>query len=260
MEMRIVHDSSIVYEFLKNKTRYNYVYQFNNLSQKEWQNVICFGLFDDSELKEIAMLNTNCGIPVLLAASFENQKNSIELIKRIKQFLPAKFYTHINREVLDEVFSQNNISELEEYMNMGLSDYNPIESKGVVRLGFKELNDIKELISVSYPGAWLDDELVKLNENFGVYDDGKLISFAGIHAYSEEYEVAAVAHVTTHPDYRKRGYGVKVVDALSNSLKNKIKFIGLNVKVDNFPAINCYKKLGFKEYGKFVACEVENNI
>ena len=48
--------------------------------------------------------------------------------------------------------------------------------------------------------------------------------------------------------------------ALSSSLNNKIKFIGLNVKVNNFPAINCYKKLGFKEYGEFVACEVENNV
>jgi len=263
MEVRIVHNANIVYEFLKNKTRYNYVYQFNNLSEKQWQNVICFGLFDDSELKEIAMLNTHCGIAVLLAASFQNHQNSIQLIKRIKKFLPSKFYTHINRAVLDEVFSQNNISELEEYMNMGLSDYNSIESKEekeVVRLGFNELNDIKELLTVSYPGAWLDDELVKLNENFGIYDERKLVSFAGIHAYSKEYQVAAVAHVTTHPDYRKRGYGLKVVKALSSSLNNKIKFIGLNVKVNNFPAINCYKKLGFKEYGEFVACEVENNV
>ncbi len=263
MEVRIIHNPSVVYKFLENKTKYNYIYQLNDLSIKEWENVVCYGLFDNSKLKQIAILIINYEIPVLLAASFENEKYNTELIKRIRKFLPAKFYTHIDRETLESVFLQNNISELEEYMNMGLCEYNILDKKyenESVRLGFNDLNDIKELIMESYPEAWLDDNLVKLNENFGIYYNGKLISFAGIHAYSEEYQVAAIAHVTTHPDYRKRGYGEKVVSTLLKSLKNKIKFIGLNVKVNNFSAINCYKKLGFKEFGRFIACEVENNI
>lgn len=263
MQVKIMHNNSKVYEFLKNRTRYNYIYQFNDLSPKEWKNIICYGLFDHSELKEIAMLIINYEIPILLAASFENAQYNTELLKRIRNFLPAKFYTHIDRETLENVFPKNNISELEEYMNMGLCDYDTLNKKyknEAVRLGFKDLNDIKELILASYPEAWVDDNLVKLNENFGIYADGKLISFAGIHAYSEEFQVAAVAHVTTHPDYRKRGYAKKVVAALSSSLKNNIKFIGLNVKINNSPAINCYKKLGFKEFGRFIACEVENPV
>ncbi|WP_099187138.1 GNAT family N-acetyltransferase [Tepidibacter mesophilus] len=263
MEVRIIHNTSVVYKFLENKAKYNYIYQLNYLSIKEWDNVVCYGLFDNLELKQIAILIINYEIPVLLAASFENEKYNTELVKRIKNFLPAQFYTHINRATLESVFSQNNIFELEEYMNMGLCDYKNRDEKyenEAVRLGFNDLNDIKELIMESYPEAWLDDNLVKLDENFGIYDNKKLISFAGIHAYSEEYQVATVAHITTHPDYRKRGYGEKVVYSLLKSLKNKIKFIGLNVKVNNFSAINCYKKLGFKEFGKFIACTVENNI
>lgn len=261
MEVRIVHDTNVVYEFLKNKPRYDYVYQFNNLEVEQWKYVLCYGLFDNDEIKEIAMINTNYNIPVLLAATFHDVKYSIELIKKIKVFLPPKFYTHINKSVLDEVFREDKIFELEEYINMGLCDYDAINKKHndeTIQLGFKDIEEIKELLSVSYPGAWLDDELVKLNENFGIYVDEKLISFAGIHAYSKEYEVAAIAHVTTHPEYRKRGYGEKIVQALSKSLNEKIKFIGLNVKVDNYSAINCYKKLGFKEFGRFVACEIEN--
>lgn len=262
MEVRVVHDVSIVYEFLKNKTRYNYIYQFSNLSPDPWKKVVCYGLFEGEEIKEITMINMNYHIPVVLAASFDNEKYSIELIKEIKKFLPSKFYTHIDKTTLEKVFDPNNIFELEEYMNMGLCDYDILDKKHdnkAVRLGFKDINTIKELISISYPGAWLDDDLVKLNENFGMYIDEKLISFAGIHAYSEQYQVAAIAHVTTHPDYRKRGYAEKVVEALSESLKAKVKFIGLNVKVNNLQAINCYKKLGFKEFGRFIACEIENN-
>ena len=262
MEVKIIHKASEVHEFLRNKTRYDYIYQFNDLSPKEWDNVICYGLFDNSQLKEIAMLLINYDIPVLLAASFANEKYNTELLSRIKKFLPSKFYTHIDRETLDNVFHTNDILELEEYMNMGLCNYDLLDKKDddeAVRLGFNDLEDIKELINVSYPEAWLDDDLVKLNENFGIYVDGKLVSFAGIHAYSEEYQVVAVAHVTTHPDYRQKGYGEKVVCSLVKDLKNKIEFIGLNVKVDNSAAINCYKKLGFKEFGKFVGCEIVNN-
>lgn len=262
MEVRVVHDVSVVYEFLKNKTRYDYIYQFSNLSSNQWKNVVCYGLFDGYEIKEIVMLNINYNIPVLLAASFDNEKYSIELIRRVKKFLPPKFYTHIDRATLEAVFQQDNISELEEYMNMGLCDYDVLDKKSnndAIRLGFKDMSAIKELISISYPEAWLDDDLVKINENFGVYVDEKLISFSGIHAYSEQYQVAAIAHVTTHPEYRKRGYAEKVAASLSRSLKERIKFIGLNVRINNLQAINCYKKLGFDEFGRFIACEIEIN-
>jgi ribosomal protein S18 acetylase RimI-like enzyme len=259
-ELRVIHDSGIAYEYLKNKARYDYIYQFNNLSVDHWKNVICYGLFDNGELKEIAMVNINYSIPVLLAAGFNNADHKIELIRRIRRFLPSRFYTHIDKIILEAVFSQNSVYEYEEYFNMGLCDYDTIDKKQdneIVRLGYNEIEDIRALLTASYPEAWLDDELVKLNENFGVYINGKLVSFAGIHAYSEQYQVAAVAHVTTLPEYRKRGYAEKVVDALLKSLRTKIRYIGLNVKADNLQAISCYKKLGFKEYGSFAACEIE---
>jgi ribosomal protein S18 acetylase RimI-like enzyme len=261
MEVKIVHEASVVYEFLKNKIRYNYIYQFNNLVPKEWKNVICYGLYEGSELKEIATLLIKYDIPVLLATSFENEKYNTELIRRIKRFLPSEFYTHIDKVTLENIFNESDISEMEELMNMGLCDYKKLNEKcenETVRLGFDDLTQIKELLASSYPEAWLDDELVKLNKNFGIRDQGKLISFAGVHAYSKEYQVAAVAHVTTHPDYRKKGYGEQVVALLSSDLKDEIKYIGLNVKTENFPAINCYRKLGFREFGSFIACMIRD--
>jgi ribosomal protein S18 acetylase RimI-like enzyme len=260
LELRIVHEINAAYEFLKSKIRYDYIYQFSNLEVSNWKNVVCFGLYDENELKEIVMLNINYDIPVLLGASFSNESYNIELMKRIKGLLPTKFYTHMDRITLETVFSQDNILDLEEYVNMGLCDYgqlSKVKNSEVERLTFKNIEEIKALISESYPEAWLDDELVKLDENFGIYKEGKLISFAGIHGYSELYQVAAVAHVTTLPEFRRKGYGEKVVAALANSLNRKIKYIGLNVKADNIKAINCYKKLGFQEFGSFVACEIE---
>jgi ribosomal protein S18 acetylase RimI-like enzyme len=258
MEIKIVHNRQDVYDFLKNKCRYDYLYQFYDLEEGNWKNVICYGLYDGEELKQIAVMSINYGIPVLLAAIYQEAAYNIELLKRIKSFLPPKFYTHIDIESLKAVFGEDKINDLEEYVNMGLiEEFSSDNTTGVVQLGYEQIEDIKGLLAVSYPEAWLDDELVKLNRNFGVYCDNKLISFAGIHAYSEEFQVAAIAHVTTHPDFRRKGYGEKVVQGLVGNLRSAIKYIGLNVRVNNLNAINCYQKQGFKKFGKFMACEIE---
>lgn len=262
MTVKVIHDPNVVYEFLKDKVRYNYIYQWNNLEPEIWEKVICYGLYADKKLIEIAMLNMNYEIPVLLAAGFEHEKYSVELVDSLKSFLPASFYTHINKSILTEVFSQSRISEADEYINMGLTvlkEGSSAPESLVSRLGYEDLPAIKELLSISYPEAWLDDELVRLNENFGIYRDEHLISFAGIHAYSLQHQVAAVAHVTTQPAFRGNGYAGLAVAALVQSLAKQISYIGLNVKADNFPAIHCYKKLGFEEFGRFAACEITGN-
>jgi ribosomal protein S18 acetylase RimI-like enzyme len=247
-----------VNDFLKDKSRYDYLYQFYDLEESNWQNVICYGLFDGEVLRQIAVLAINYGIPVLLAAAYEGVDYNIELLKRMKTFLPAYFYTHIDKETLEGVFGEDKISDLQEYLNMGLDDQTLEDTAApAVRLGYEQLHAIKGLLEESYPEAWLDDNLVKLRRNFGIYSSNKLVSFAGIHAYSEEYQVAAIAHVTTHPDFRRKGLGESVVKALINDLKSDIKYIGLNVRADNDAAKNCYKRLGFKEYGKFSTCEIE---
>ncbi|MBP2643852.1 MAG: putative acyltransferase [Firmicutes bacterium] len=68
------------------------------------------------------MLNINYGIPVLIAANFNDTQYSSKLIKSIKKFLPEKFYTHIDKEVLEDVFADDELFNIEEYMNMGLCD------------------------------------------------------------------------------------------------------------------------------------------
>ncbi|WP_432405469.1 GNAT family N-acetyltransferase [Wukongibacter sp. M2B1] len=261
MRVKIVHNPNEVFEFMKSRIRYNYIYQFNNLDEREWPNTICYGLYEGVILREIAMVYTAYDIPVLIAACFEKHGYNKELISRIKEYLPPKFYTHIDKETLEEVFDKKDISEYYEYVNMGIDDYSKIEAldrKNTVTLNYVDSERIKRLLEESYPDNWLDDILIKLNDNFGVEIDDKLVSFAGIHAYSIDRQVAAVAHVTTHPEYRNKGYGRDSIVALIKDLREKIKYIGLNVKVENLSAIKCYKNIGFKEYGRFIACELTN--
>jgi ribosomal protein S18 acetylase RimI-like enzyme len=73
-----------------------------------------------------------------------------------------------------------------------------------------------------------------------------------VHVYSIRYKVAALGNITTHPDYRGRGYGRMVTGRVCKSLLgDEIDHIGLNVKADNAGAIRCYEKLGFEVVGSF---------
>lgn len=262
MKIEIIHETDEIQELIKNRVKFDYMYQSNNLDDREWSKTICYGLYESSCLKEIAMVYMGCDIPVLLAASFEENDYNKELIGRIKEYLPPKFYTHIDQRTLEEVFDVGDISDYQEYVNMGISDYSKLDAldrKNTISLDFNDIDKIKSLFEVSYPDNWMDDELIKFSDNFGVEIDNNLISFAGLHAYSVKQEVATIAHVTTHPSYRSNGYARDAIVALVKDLRNKVKNIGLNVKVKNLPAIKCYKNIGFEEQSRFIACEITNS-
>jgi predicted GNAT family acetyltransferase len=97
--------------------------------------------------------------------------------------------------------------------------------------------------------------MLETNQFFGIRKGMRLISIAGIHVYSEEYRVAALGNITTHPLHRGKGYGTLVTARLCKSLLKNVDHIGLNVKADNRIAIVCYRKLGFEiiaPYGEFI--------
>lgn len=82
-------------------------------------------------------------------------------------------------------------------------------------------------------------------------EGNRLVSVAGVHVYSEEYKVAAVGNIVTHPDYRGNGLGKSVTARLCQSLLEKVDHVGLNVKSDNNTAISVYKGLGFEIVGDY---------
>jgi predicted GNAT family acetyltransferase len=123
-----------------------------------------------------------------------------------------------------------------------------------VRLTERDRDDLVRLYDDSYPGNWFDPQMLETGQYFGVRVDGRLVSVAGVHVYSEHYRVAAVGNIVTHPAYRNRGYATLVTARLCQSLLEKIDHIGLNVKSDNAPALACYTRLGFEivaPYGEF---------
>jgi predicted GNAT family acetyltransferase len=102
-----------------------------------------------------------------------------------------------------------------------------------------------------------DKDMLETKQYYGIRRFGELVSVAGVHVYSRRYRVAALGNVTTHPDYRGRGYGRIVTARVCQSLLRDIEHIGLNVKADNISAIKCYERLGFEVINSYGEFEVE---
>ncbi len=78
-----------------------------------------------------------------------------------------------------------------------------------------------------------------------------IIENIGFVAFSKALDEAEILMLWTHPNQRKMGFAKKLLDFAFNDLNSRAtRKVFLEVAIDNFAALNLYKKLGFTEIGK----------
>ncbi len=94
----------------------------------------------------------------------------------------------------------------------------------------------------------LIDEFQNENsEYFVLIDDGKILGFAGLWFNIDE---AHIMNIAVKKEYRKNGFGTKLLEFLIVKAKEKNKIcITLEVRDDNIPAILLYEKFNFERIG-----------
>ncbi len=172
-------------------------------------------------------------------------------------------------------------------MSKSLGDIQPITSKYPIRTFMPDLDNqaflsLNNKVFANYPdqGGWSEDDLkVRLNE--GWFDEkgffvaeakGELIGFCwtkihGAHTHSHDGgdddhghdELGEIYVLAVNPDYKGQGVGRD----LTITGLNYLKYQGLNnvmlyVGVENKPAFNLYKSLGFNEFGSDVMYRVKS--
>jgi len=170
-------------------------------------------------------------------------------------------------------------------MSKTLGEIQPVTSKYSIRTFIPSLDnqaflDLNNKVFADYPdqGGWSEDDLkVRVNESwfddkgfFVAEDKGELIGFCwtkihGAHTHSHNggdddhgHEALGEIYVlAVHPDYKGQGIGRD----LTITGLNYLKYQGLNnvmlyVGVENKPALNLYKSLGFNEFGSDVMYRV----
>jgi ribosomal protein S18 acetylase RimI-like enzyme len=171
--------------------------------------------------------------------------------------LPAAVYAHLNPGV-DRFFQQHfHLVPHGRHVKMALVHPEmaaAYQGRSVARLDVDDAPAITALFDAAYPGNFFDPRMLETGMYFGSWEGDQLVSVAGIHVYSEAYDVAAIGNVTTHPNYRGRGLAKQVMASLIEALRQRVGTISLNVQQENQAAIHAYTALGFEtisEYDEF---------
>jgi len=256
MPVICLHDKKTIEQFLRNNTGLH-IYSLGDLDDFFWSYTTWYALTVNHTPQAIILLYTGLTLPTLLALSDQPTLMS-DLLESIIPILPCKFYAHFSPGLENVIQDSHKLESHGEHYKMALKDFSAVKNvdcSPVIRLSKSDLNDIIQLYKVSYPGNWFYQRMLETNQYFGIRKDGNLVSIAGVHVYSKTYRVAALGNITTHPSWRRKGYGKLVTARLCQSLSENVDCIGLNVKADNHSAISCYQKLGFEiiaSFGEFL--------
>jgi len=120
----------------------------------------------------------------------------------------------------------------------------------VRRLLPAEIGDLNRLYQLGF-ASWLPSSAIAEGVYYGLRVNGRLVAAAGTHVVSPEARLAVVGNVLTHSDYRGRGYATATTAAVTAELLRSCGQVVLNVRADNPPAIQAYRRLGYQEHSRF---------
>lgn len=126
-----------------------------------------------------------------------------------------------------------------------------------INVKYMQLSDIDEICKIEAAAYgehhWSRDSFViELNNNLAKYyvardENGELLGYLGAWVIIDE------AHITTlavAPEHTRKGVAFVLMNCLiADCYKNMVKYITLEVRVSNEPAISLYNKFGFKSLG-----------
>lgn len=247
MSVEELNDKVEIEAFLRRDPELH-VYSLGDLDDFFWSYTTWYGWRTAGELMDVAMIYVSRTLPTVVGIS---QRPAVmrKLLGETVSLLPEVFYAHLSPGA-ERAFSKTHVLESHgPHYKMALRDtacVRNVDCSQAIQLTLHDAPDLIGLYQESYPGNWFDLRVLETGQYFGVRQDGRLVSVAGVHVYSERYGVAAIGNIVTHPAHRRRGYARQATARLCQSLIEKVKHVGLNVRANNAAAVGCYTGLGFE--------------
>jgi ribosomal protein S18 acetylase RimI-like enzyme len=243
----VLHDKQEIEPLLRRNAALH-IYELGDLDDFHWPYTVWYALRVGDVPTALLLLYVGATTPVLLALSEPEELPLLrELLADSIRLLPNRLYTHLTRGAEAALTDHYVLQSKGLYHKMVLQNRErllALDTECAVRLSKQDAPELWTLYGLSYPENSFDERMLKTEMYFGVRANGRLVSVAGVHVYSERYRVAALGNIATHPGYRGRGHGTMVTARLCNELLSTIDVIGLNVGGENTAAIRCYERLG----------------
>ena len=120
----------------------------------------------------------------------------------------------------------------------------------VRRLLPAEIGDLNRLYGLGF-ASWLPASSISEGVYYGMKVGGELVAAAGTHVISPTARLGVVGNVLTLDQFRGRGYATATTGAVTSELLRSCDQVVLNVRSDNPPALNVYRRLGYQEHCRF---------
>ena len=128
--------------------------------------------------------------------------------------------------------------------------FQPVADPGVERLVPTDAGELNRLYRLGF-GSWLPPQAIANGVYYGIRVNGRLVAAAGTHVIGRGARIAVVGNVLTQPEFRGRGYAQATTAAVTARLLETCDHVVLNVRSDNPPALNAYRRLGYAEHVRF---------
>ena len=128
--------------------------------------------------------------------------------------------------------------------------FRPAFDPGVEALASGDSGELNRLYRLGF-GSWLPPQAISEGIYRGIRVNGRLVAAAGTHVIGRRAKIAVVGNVLTQPEFRGRGYAQATTAAVTAQLLEFCDHVVLNVRSDNPPALNAYRRLGYAEHIRF---------
>jgi ribosomal protein S18 acetylase RimI-like enzyme len=128
--------------------------------------------------------------------------------------------------------------------------FQPAGDPGIQRLSAMDAGELNRLYRLGF-GSWLAPSAIGEGVYYGIRVNGRLVAAAGTHVIGRAARIAVVGNVLTQPEFRGRGYAQTTTAAVTAHLLEFCDHVVLNVRADNPPALNAYRRLGYAEHVRF---------
>ena len=243
---RQIADRQLLRSFLEQDRLYA-AYAICDLEEREFTRTRWGAAFDGDTLVAVGLEYTG---PTPQPVFLMGRPDGIEAVLR-DVVRPRAAYVAIRPETLPVVESLYRVDPGPQMVRMWVdrTTFRPYPAT-VQRLLPVEIGELNRLYQLGF-ASWLPSSAIADGVYYGMRVNGQLIAAAGTHVVSPAARLAVVGNVLTHVDYRGRGFATAVTGAVTAELLRHSDQVVLNVRADNPPAINAYRRLGFAEHVRF---------
>lgn len=243
---RPVRDRAAIRLFLE-RDRLLAAYAICDLEDREFGKTRWGGAFDGERLVAIALEYSGLTPQPLFVMG---DPDGIEALLR-DVVRPRAAYVAVLPEALEAVRTAYRLDPGPQMVRMWVdrSRFRPYPGE-VRRLLPIDIGELNRLYQLGF-ASWLPSSAIAEGVYFGMRVNGRLVAAAGTHVISPRARLAVVGNVLTHVDYRGRGFATAVTGAVTAELLRTCDQVVLNVRSDNPPALQAYRRLGYAEHARF---------